>query len=514
MAWYRAGTVTVANGSSTVTGAGTDFVANAQIGHAFLGPDGKVYEIAQVEAAGQIVLSAPYLGGSGGGQGYAIMPTSSFARDLALGAAQLLNTFATVRDTVGQGLFPDGTLAAPGIRFNADEDTGMRRSGDNALALVVGGRDAVRVGPLVDVSKGGDGESTLVMTTLGSWQLIASNGAVTGEYSTMKARLGLVFAGTAVNAGIDFLRGGDGVQGLLAFRTTGMERCRIDEAGSLLIGVTSGPSHVIDRAAAEQTPILIVSSRQTGVRSAMFYAVGGADTWAGSGAALYLNRHAGTGRSLNAGGTVNASGADYAEYMRKAAGCGTIAKGDVCGVDRDGYLTKMWADAISFVIKSTDPSYVGGDIWGRSVGPRPEGPGEEPTAPIAPPSAPTSEDEADVAAWRVTLAAYQEQLAAYQAAHAAWTDAKAAYDTALPAWEAALEVERQKVDRVAFSGQVPVNISGDFAVGDYLIATANGAGIKAVAVPADTITFDQYRRRVGKVWAVRDGRAWVDVQHG
>jgi hypothetical protein len=33
-------------------------------------------------------------------------------------------------------------------------------------------------------------------------------------------------------------------------------------------------------------------------------------------------------------------------------------------------------------------------------------------------------------------------------------------------------------------------------------------------VPEAEITFDQYRRRLGKVWAIRDGRPWVDVQHG
>ena len=61
---------------------------------------------------------------------------------------------------------------------------------------------------------------------------------------------------------------------------------------------------------------------------------------------------------------------------------------------------------------------------------------------------------------------------------------------------------------------MPVNVTGNFAVGDYIIAVANGSGIKAIAVAEADITFDQYRRRVGKVWAVRDGRAWIDVQHG
>ena len=41
--------------------------------------------------------------------------------------------------------------------------------------------------------------------------------------------------------------------------------------------------------------------------------------------------------------------ADYAEYMKKSSSCGTIAKGDVCGVDSSGGATDVFANAISFV---------------------------------------------------------------------------------------------------------------------------------------------------------------------
>src|SRR5690606_15326199 len=46
-----------------------------------------------------------------------------------------------------------------------------------------------------------------------------------------------------------------------------------------------------------------------------------------------------TNRSINAGGTVNTSGADYAEYMYKNQNCGTIQKGDIVGIDSNGRLT-------------------------------------------------------------------------------------------------------------------------------------------------------------------------------
>ena len=78
---------------------------------------------------------------------------------------------------------------------------------------------------------------------------------------------------------------------------------------------------------------------------------------------IRVNKDSGSARSINAAGTINASGADYAEYMTKA-GDFIIAKGDVCGIDVNGQLTNIYVDAVSFVVKSTNPSYVGGDTWG------------------------------------------------------------------------------------------------------------------------------------------------------
>jgi len=166
--------------------------------------------------------------------------------------------------------------------------------------------------------------------------------------------------------------------------------------------------------------------------------------------AMLVGKNDTAGRSINCGGTVNASGADYAEYMKKADSCGTIAKGDVVGVDSDGKLTKTFSDAKSFVIKSTNPSYVGGDTWGNAD---------------------------------------------------------------LELTEKQTEIERQKYDRIAFSGQVPVNITGSFNVGDYVYPQVNSSGIKAVA--KSSTTFEEYQLCVGKIWAtMEDGRPLVAVKIG
>jgi hypothetical protein len=179
----------------------------------------------------------------------------------------------------------------------------------------------------------------------------------------------------------------------------------------------------------------------------------------GAATGLYIGRNNSTNRSINAAGTINASGSDYAEYMVKADTSATINKGDVCGIDVNGNLTTVWADAISFVVKSTEPSYVGGDVWFNNEE-RPE--------------------RDDVTA---------EEYAAF---------------------EARLEAARATVDRIAFSGQVPVNVTGA-TVGDYIVPLQDGTGITGQAV--SNPTFDQYMAAVGKVIAIEDdGRAKIIVK--
>lgn len=137
--WYSGGTVLVTNGQRLIAGTDTDFVSNVVVGQGFIGPDNRTYEIEQVISATQLLLRAPYLGGTTGGASYSIIPTQSLMKDLADQAAQLIASFAAVRDGVGQGLFGDGTVALPGLRFAGDQDTGIARIGDNTLSFVTGG---------------------------------------------------------------------------------------------------------------------------------------------------------------------------------------------------------------------------------------------------------------------------------------------------------------------------------------------------------------------------------------
>ena len=361
----------------------------------------------------------------------------------------------------------------------------------------------------------------------------------------------------------------------------------IDSVGNVLIGVTVAPNHYIAKAAGTGGRVLDVDGG-AGALSASFYGADGAGA-SGAASAATFGRILSTGRSISTPGTINASGADYAEYVRKSLACGTILKGDVCGIDRDGHLTRTWAEARRFVVKSTDPNLVGGDTWAAHLAPKPEAPiyatpayegPAEPTAPIEPaafvapvievPVQPVRADGEDDDAYLLRLAAFlsdrtatiaaaeaaavaQADAAKAQVAYAAageqyrtdlvaYREAQAAHRTAveaaevahavaltdhaeaLAAWEAELEAARQTVDRIAFSGQVPVNVDADTlaaceaALGDsvavYLVAVARGAGIGVTAVREADMTLPLYMRRLGAVWAIRDGRPWIDVQHG
>lgn len=89
--WYRAGTVSVTNGSKKVTGFGSQWkstVYKPDKGHAFYGPDGKAYEIDYVESDTVLYLVLAYAGATIATQPYAIDITRTatvpaFSRELS-----------------------------------------------------------------------------------------------------------------------------------------------------------------------------------------------------------------------------------------------------------------------------------------------------------------------------------------------------------------------------------------------------------------------------------------------
>jgi len=196
--------------------------------------------------------------------------------------------------------------------------------------------------------------------------------------------------------------------------------------------------------------------------------------WNAGASVFYVTRDTSTLRSINAMGTINASGADYAEYMRLEDGITSVSKGDIVGVTSNGEITNVYAKAHSFMVKSTDPSYVGGDTWGTedTIGKKPVHPPETATA--------------------AELAKYQQEL---------------------DDWNAQLESVRKQYDRIAFSGQVPVNVY-NAKPGDHIVPVATSDGkISGIPVPDSSITFEQYKKSVGVVFKIlEDGRAFIRVK--
>lgn len=156
MGWYRTGTATVTNNSATVTGVGTDWVEGAALGETFLGPDGQCYEITQILGATSMRISPNYKGSTAAAQSYAIMPTRGDLSELTAAAAELIASYAAIRDGAGKGKFAAGTVDAPSLRGAADENTGLRFAGNDILQLITGG--------VVSLQIAADGTPTGVFT--------------------------------------------------------------------------------------------------------------------------------------------------------------------------------------------------------------------------------------------------------------------------------------------------------------------------------------------------------------
>ena len=188
--------------------------------------------------------------------------------------------------------------------------------------------------------------------------------------------------------------------------------------------------------------------------------------WSAAATIATVAKDTGSGRSINAAGSLNASGADYAEYMYKDI-IDIIEKGDICGVNINGNLTNVFNDSISFVVKSTNPSYVGNDIWAIEsiVG-----------------KIPIEDNYTDKEQFNLDLIKFKDKV----------------------------ELERQKVDRIAFCGQVPCNVY-NANVGDYIIPINDNNKIVGQAIKNPT--FDQYQKCIGKVWKIlENGKAWISIK--
>lgn len=289
-----------------------------------------------------------------------------------------------------------------------------------------------------------------------------------------------------------------GVSGVgLRFQTGGTDRMTLDTNGTLSVySSLNGGVHTINTNSSQGNGIFNIYSHTTGVNSVHTQAV---SAWGANGAssALQVGKNSTTSRSINAGGTINASGADYAEY--EYSNGITLVKGQIVGFKEDGTLTDKYNEAVRFAIKSTNPSIVGGDTWGNDdiVGKRPE----QPARKLDKTEQVKIEDSEE----------FETVVIEAGDTDAEWESIEAKYKEDLADFEARLEVERQKVDRIAYAGKVPVNVY-NATPGQYIVAIDKDGGIDGLAVNKSDMTFAQYQDAVGRVNKILDdGRAEVAV---
>jgi hypothetical protein len=242
-----------------------------------------------------------------------------------------------------------------------------------------------------------------------------------------------------------------------------------------------------------------------------------------------LGKNSTTSSSLKAAGTLDASGADSAEYRKlvsRLQNPGSVAAGALLGLNASGDYTDKFSEVTGRVfIKRTSPHDVGNCGWQTEeyicahydVAPPREHDYLSPsyllaTYNISPaPDAPASDDAAVVAAWDKATADYAAAIA----------QSRTDYAARRVAFDAAYEQERGKWDRIAISGLVPCNVPATAAdVGKYLVpcAGANDAiattlkSLDELTTPDGALRAD-YARAFGVVERIGDdGRALVNVK--
>jgi hypothetical protein len=342
-------------------------------------------------------------------------------------------------------------------------NTNSTNAGSKRLSYISGIRGTTNNSAYLEFGTANDGLGTqrMVISQTGNvgigtsspvekLEVVRTTGA--GVYIKIQDTVGSNYVGTE-SGNLVFLNG------------SASEKMRITSGGNVVVGSSTEYGYKIALKTNSTSDVDGLMYMLNSANSASIYMFCATNTFMNtSDATIWMKRNGTTSRSINASGTINASGADYAEYMVKEI-TDDIAKGDIVGVNSNGKLTNIFADSVSFVIKSTDPSYVGGDTWFN----------------VEPPL------EKDFKTKNEFEIAYEE-------------------------FKVKREEARAKVDRIAFSGQIPCNVLGA-NVGDYIIPINDNGKIKGQAI--SNPTFEQYQNSIAKVWKImEDGRAWVAVKIG
>ncbi|MCO7546189.1 pyocin knob domain-containing protein [Pseudomonas nitrititolerans] len=119
MPWYNQGTVDVTANSDTVTGTGTAFSANARVGDAFRGPDGRWYEVTNIASATVLSISPAYVGESVSAGPYSIAPMQGYVKESADRLRKVVDEFGAILAEMGTY---GPTLKIDAVGLLADRD--------------------------------------------------------------------------------------------------------------------------------------------------------------------------------------------------------------------------------------------------------------------------------------------------------------------------------------------------------------------------------------------------------
>ncbi|MEN2980974.1 hypothetical protein P7L78_19065 [Tistrella bauzanensis] len=506
MSWYSTGTVSVTSGSTAVTGTDTLWATQVAAGDA-LYLDGNLYEIQSVSSNTSLQLRVAYAGTTGSDRSYKVIRffSNTGVGDLALRVQQLVVRYEGALDTALSGRFESGNAGAPGVAASSDPDTGVFWPTANVLGLATAGTERVRInGYQIGVNAPVPAANLHIREPVGVGNVVIDaltssqrSEVILSEAGTSRAVLS--WRGTTNPTQPGELRIGTVGPGRIRFITGGANYLWLEDNGN--IGVrNAAPAYPLDITGIANATMLGVggswradastSGADLVIRNGMSSAsiavmvlrqAGDTEGYSTQATAMSVVKSGATSRSINAAGTVNVTGSDYAEYERKAPGCAPVVKGDVVGIDAAGLITDQWLAAVHFAVKSTDPSFVGGDTWGASLAPQPLAPER-------------GEDESD----------------------GDWSARLAAHEAAMASWEQDAETERVKWDRIAYAGKVPVTLPDGVtaAAGDWIVPAAGpDGGIIATVVADGALTFDQYRRAVGRVRLIgADGRPIITIK--
>jgi hypothetical protein len=203
MPWYKAGTVSVTQNSSTVLGTGTAFIANGRVGDGFRGPDGGWYEVTNFASDTALSISPPYQGTTNAAGSYALAPLQGYVKDSADALRALVNQY-------GAKLAGLGTTGNYDILPIAKGGTGVTTLAETKANLGIldvqtvarggtGATDAAGARTALGAAKSGANADITELNALTKALTVAQGGTGGSTQSAARSGLGL---GSAAIAGI------------------------------------------------------------------------------------------------------------------------------------------------------------------------------------------------------------------------------------------------------------------------------------------------------------------------